>query len=629
MAKAGKLTYKTRIDPATDQPYLPHERGKVFISYKKSDNRLSGVRDIVADKILSMVDCAVWYDENLTPGVDYHDEIQKAISECYAVVLLLTRDVLESDYIWNEEIPAARRQQKGIIPLAFDFPKELFGKVEEKAGERLQIIRWPNGTDADTNEELEAFDDAFMRALDRFVISTDRSQRIHAFFQSNSTLPPLVHITPYDRYLMGCAYLEGICTEKDEEKGEVLLDSVANFFAADKDSVELRRDAANALFRHCFDKGDLTNARRMAKLGTSLGDAELTYRLGMMHRTGKGAGRDLDKAAELFSAAAAQEHPRAMCALGLMYCSGDSVAQNKQTAFELFSRAAQRGNGEAMQQLADMYSAGDGIEVNHALAEEWYVRSARLNGPLAMRQLGKKYEDGDGVEKDMSKAFSLYFESAKLGDAISMRNLGDMYRRGRYVARNKDQAFFWYFNASAVGNAVAMRNLGVMYYNGEGVERSVIEAEKWFAASVEHGGVQAMMRLGSMFLEDDDVKRDEAAAKKWYAMAAQRGNERAAAMLERFDSGDLPQPKTFVPASRLTLQEDNEPEMPAAPVAESAPTPAATVSSPKPAPVKHQPAAPLTKKEIKAAQKAEKAALKAARAAEKAAAKEARKAARG
>lgn len=591
MANAGKLTYRTRINPETDRHYDVNDRGRVFISYKKSDNRLSGVRDIVADRILEMVDCAVWYDENLTPGVDYNDEIQQAISESYAVILLLTRDILESDYVWKEEIPAAIRQQKGIIPIAFDFPKELYGEVERRAGCPMQIIRWPTGAEADTPEELEAFNDAFLRALDRFVISTDRSQKIRAVFQSDRELPSFAHITPYDRFLIGCAYLDGICTEKDEGSGEVLLNSVANFFAGDEESISLKSEAANVLFRYYYEQGDMKNARENARLGAAINDPELTFRLGMMYRTGKGTGRDLDKAAELFAAAAARRHPKAMCALGKMYMKGDCLDQNKPKAFSLFSEAAGMGDGEAMQQLADIYYKGDGVPVDCASAEYWYNKAAEGNGCLAMRQLGKKYEDGEGVEKNLAKAFHWYDGSAHKGDAISMRNLGDMYRKGIYVQENKDKAFFWYFNSAAMGNAVAMRNLGDMYSTGEGGELSIAKACEWYAKAAEHG------------------------------------NEKAAEQLRKLES-ELP----------ATAVQEAAPAAPAA-VPEAAPVTRAAQPAPAPAPVAApaavpakaapaQLAAPLYRKEIKAAQKAEKAAQKEAAKAEKAAAKAAKKAAR-
>lgn len=67
MAKAGNLEYITRIDPRTGKHFPAEGRRKVFISYKKTDNGISNVRDITARKILSIVDCSVWYDELLTP----------------------------------------------------------------------------------------------------------------------------------------------------------------------------------------------------------------------------------------------------------------------------------------------------------------------------------------------------------------------------------------------------------------------------------------------------------------------------------------------------------------------------------------------------------------------------------
>lgn len=40
----------------------------------------------------------------MTPGENYDVEISVAIKDCDAVVLLLTEDVLSSDYIFNIEI---------------------------------------------------------------------------------------------------------------------------------------------------------------------------------------------------------------------------------------------------------------------------------------------------------------------------------------------------------------------------------------------------------------------------------------------------------------------------------------------------------------------------------------------
>ena len=72
----NNLTFVTRKDENGNT--LPSEnRRKVFISCKKSDNRYK-IRDRMIGYVLSAFDCAVWFDDSLTPGIDYDEEILQA-----------------------------------------------------------------------------------------------------------------------------------------------------------------------------------------------------------------------------------------------------------------------------------------------------------------------------------------------------------------------------------------------------------------------------------------------------------------------------------------------------------------------------------------------------------------------
>ncbi len=611
------------------------DRAKIFISYKKhekkqeTDEGLLYTRDVSARRLVNLSPCAVWHDGFLTPGADYNTEIKTAILESDAVVLLLTGNVLNSMYIWDVEIKLAMDSGKPIIPIAFDFPASKYAVVEERlGGEGTHIINWPGGDD-DTPQSEPEFNDALSRVLDGLAVSSSLSQEIVKLRPVMDSGTSLIYITPYQWYLMGCAWLQGIGVAKDTAKGIDLLESVAYFSVEGEDVRALRCKAANALFSYYYDlhKSDpdtygLKECRKYAELGTELGDAELTYRRGYMYRTGRGAGRDIDKAAQLYTAAAKLGSAKGQCALGMMHRAGDGVAKDNARAFELFTLSAAQGSGDAMWNLAEMYDGGLGVEKNEALAEEWYIKAAQLNGGAAMRRLGDLFEK----DKDMAAAFKWYYNSAQQGDSIAMRNLGDMYRKGIHVAQNHGEAFGWYFKAASLGNFVAMRRLGIMFHRGFGVDVNIEKSEEWFERSADFGGIRAMTSLGQLYYNGKYINGDIHKAIGWYEKAAALGSPEAFRMLEKLKQEVLLGYHEENTAEAETVSEPVcETVTEAAPVpAQPEPAKAAPVAENQPAPV----AVSLTRKEIKAAQKAEKQAQKEAAKAAKQAAKEAKKAAR-
>jgi len=616
---------------------------KLFISYKKnekkqqSDNGLIYTRDLAARKLISLADCAVWHDEFLTPGGNYNWEIETAIKESDAVVLLLTSNVLESKYIWDVEMKLAKENGKMIIPIAFDFSKDGYGAVESRLS-CMHIINWPGGDDDAAQTESE-FNDALGRVLERLSSATGLTQEIGKIQPLIDAGVSLADISLRNWYLMGRAYLEGIYVEKDAAKGKALLDAVTNIGSTERDVVELRCLAANALFAyyyglHC-DKPEeygFSECRDYAKLGVELGDAELTYRRGYMYRKGRGAGRDPEQAAELFERAAKLGSAKAMGALGVMVRNGDGTKKDPVRAFGLLSEAAERGIGEAMYNLACMYADGEGTEKNAALAEKWHIRAAELNGGYAMRKLGEKYEE----EKDYASAYKWYHNSAKHGDGIAMRRLGDMNRKGLYVPKDSEKAYGWYYRSAAVGNFVAMRYLGIMFSSDPVIGVNPVKAEEYFARSVEIGGARAANSLGYMYLADEDVARDIGKAEYWYTISANKGNANALKALERIKAGKYaaPEQSDVMPSAQAADPVQNtEPEQKAIQPSAEKSTDSAhaeNISVPRPVAADSKrtcvSAPTLSAKEAKELKKRLKAKQKEDKKAEKQAAKEAKKA---
>ena len=187
-------------------------------------------------------------------------------------MLLLTREILDSSFVWDVEVKTAKEQKKGIIPIAFGIPKETFAKAEEKLGESVQILRWPQSkgeADKPSEEELQEamkFDDAFQRTLDRFVIDADLAMRVEQFFASKKhELVKPKDLTDEQKFLMGFGYLRGVEIEKGSEKGAEILDAVTHIYGSDNETKELKAKAALELAKALF-KNNLNNLTCLFRL---------------------------------------------------------------------------------------------------------------------------------------------------------------------------------------------------------------------------------------------------------------------------------------------------------------------------------------------------------------------------
>ena len=93
-----------------------HYTGHVFLSYRKKDrtyakNLMSILHDIRKD-------LAIWYDEFLTPGKHYSEEIENTISQSDLFTMAMTPYMLEKpNYVEEHEYRAAVRSGKDILPV--------------------------------------------------------------------------------------------------------------------------------------------------------------------------------------------------------------------------------------------------------------------------------------------------------------------------------------------------------------------------------------------------------------------------------------------------------------------------------------------------------------------------------
>ena len=534
MPNQGELTYVTRIDRQTGKPLPSKGRRKVFISYKKKDNRVNNVRDIVVRRILELVDCAVWFDETLTPGEDFNEEIRQAITESDALVLLLTRNIHEEpSYVWTYEVPVAQEQHKGIIPIAFDLDEKGFALAAKKLGEGTQIYQWPSDKqdDISTNEYAQ-FNDGLKNALDRFVISADLTLRVERFFASGNDALPLTRLTPEDQYLKGYGHINGVGTGLNAEKGAQILDPLAHLSGSDEDTTRLRAEAANTLVKHYafpLKKGSDYEACSQlaveyAKIGMDAGSEEsvqLISELGRRYMASTVIARNTAKGEELLLAASDHGHVDSTYMLGVFY---DKAANDLSKAAQMYQRASDMGSNNAMYRLGQMYRDGTGVARDHAKAARLFTAASDLGNTNAKNDLGVLYIQGRGVEPDLARAAELYAQAADLGSTTAMGNLGGMYLRGTGVEQDVKRAFTLFQAARGKGDTKAMLHLGNMYYTGNGVDFDFRLAQMFYTEASDGRDPDGHIWLADRCVEGKFIPADYARAHELYQRAADAGH---------------------------------------------------------------------------------------------------------
>lgn len=87
----------------------------IFVSYAHEDWPI--VEKVVAELKRQM--CRVWYDEGLTPGESWNDDLAKHIKTCACFVVLLTERSMASKYV-RAEINYAISKERKVIPVLLD-----------------------------------------------------------------------------------------------------------------------------------------------------------------------------------------------------------------------------------------------------------------------------------------------------------------------------------------------------------------------------------------------------------------------------------------------------------------------------------------------------------------------------
>ena len=171
----------------------------IFLSYRKKDRKYANqLMRIIHDKP-ECRDIAIWYDEFLTPGENFRENIDKILADSKLFTLLVTPNLLEDhNFVMDNEYPAAVKSGIGILPAEM-----------EDTDKSVLAEKYVNLPEIANPYDDEAFRNRLVDTLSNLAIKSNDSDPEHNF-------------------LIGLAYLDGIDVEVNRERALELITKAAN-----------------------------------------------------------------------------------------------------------------------------------------------------------------------------------------------------------------------------------------------------------------------------------------------------------------------------------------------------------------------------------------------------------------
>ncbi len=175
----------------------------IFLSYRKKDRFYANELMRIIHSNRECRDIAIWYDEFLTPGESFNENISKILNDSSIFALLVTPNILEEpegkpNFVMGNEYPAAKEIGITIVPAEMEYTDKIC--LTEKFTGIPECID-PHNTDS--------FKEYMRNTLSKLsIVSNDDD--------------------PEHNYLIGLAYRDGIDVEINRQKGLELIQEAAS-----------------------------------------------------------------------------------------------------------------------------------------------------------------------------------------------------------------------------------------------------------------------------------------------------------------------------------------------------------------------------------------------------------------
>lgn len=289
----------------------------------------------------------------------------------------------------------------------------------------------------------------------------------------------------------------------------------------------LRVMAGFARYGREGDPPRLDKAAELYQAAADGGDASAQDELGAMYAEGLVPEKPRNKAAEFFQAAADQEYAWGQCRLAAAFRDGAlGLRRDDRKAFEYADKSGAFGNYCGEMLLGHMYLTGEsGLKPDPARGAEFYEAAAAQKAPAAQTSLGILYQTGAGVDRDMAKAMENFHAAARQGYAPAQHLLGVIYVNGAPgVPRDPKLAVAYFREAAAQQFHPAEAALGWAYSEGQGgLSQNPEEAARLFGKAAAGQDAEGQYRLGYVTFQGKGVKKDPTAARTLMRASAAQG----------------------------------------------------------------------------------------------------------
>ena len=260
-----------------------------------------------------------------------------------------------------------------------------------------------------------------------------------------------------------------------------------------------------------------------------------------------GVEQDYKQAADMYRAAAKQDHPYAELYLGQCQLLGIGTSKDEKKAVDLIRKAANQGNTDAQICMGQCYYQGLGVKQDFNEAAIWYQKAAEKEVAFAQYALGQCYENNN----NWKDAITWYNRAAEQNFAPAQVKLGTCIVQG-HTNKIFSDAIEWYRKAAEQGNAEALFCLGQLCSDYS-------EAVKWYRLSARQGYAPAKACLAFCYETGNGVEKNIIEALVLYQEAAKQGIDLAKARYESLISEGMG--TEFCPPVSISFRKSNMPFM--------------------------------------------------------------------
>lgn len=190
----------------------------IFLSYRKKDRKYANELMRLIHSIPECRDIAIWFDEFLTPGESFKENIEKILDDSQLFTLLVTPHILEKvidekgiekdNFVIEVELPLAQKKKEEKAKQGKSGGDIVSVKAEDINETDEKTLKDKDVTEIMDARSVDAFKKLFLEAIIRNGIRKTEDNPKHNF-------------------LIGLAYLEGIDVEVNRELAVELITEAA------------------------------------------------------------------------------------------------------------------------------------------------------------------------------------------------------------------------------------------------------------------------------------------------------------------------------------------------------------------------------------------------------------------